>query len=822
MGETPSLPPPDALTFGERLHALREAAGLSQEELAARASLSTDAISSLERGTRTHPYPATVRALADALDLDPQRRAELVTTLPRRHRARRHAAPTTTPGSLDLPPAATALHGRDGDIGAVCDLLGSPATRLVTLTGPGGIGKSRLAVAVAQRVSGDIRDGVAFVGLASVPDETLVLPEIGRALRVDAERTGSDDAVLDTLLPLELLLLLDNLEHLPGAAAVVSRLLTSCPGLKVLATSRASLRVRGEFEYDVSPLALPDLEVRDPAALVASPAALLLIERGRAVRRELAVHPQDVPALAAICHRLAGLPLALELAAAGLRVLDPVGLLARLDDVLATPASADLPARQRSMRATLDWSYGLLTEQDKAVFRLASVFVGGFTLEAAEAVVNDEDMLGAVERLTAQSLWTATSSASGALRHGMLEPVAQYARSLLAEDEEAAARWAHAEFFLAQAEQAEQALQWDGQQVRALHLFDTDEGNFWAALEWSISSRRGDIAGRLTWALFIFWWVRGRRQRGRRIANQVLELELTEVLRARALHVAAALPEPGKEPARTIEDTYLQSVELAQRAGDFATAAASATGAGLIALGGGDLVTAEHRLRGAFRRRSEQVLGRMECRAGSQLVGGGAEAFGDADGAVEHAAQALALTGRRADLLSQSIGLYNPGQAELALGQRTARRGNTWSKRPGCASRRGTPATCHISSTRSPRPSSRRERGTRGHAARRGRGAAGGRRVDVYSWYADDFERREPDASQVPQRSVKLGSNVRFDAGRSWPGRRGRTRQGEGPPPPGDCQGRVSDQCRGSGGVVRRAHRYRSEGSSSQPRRGGS
>lgn len=188
------------------------------------------------------------------------------------------SGPTATPGSLDLPAEVTVLHGRDGDVEAVCGLLGRLATRLVTLTGPGGIGKSRLAVAVAQRVAGDIRDGVAFVGLASVLDETSVLPEIGRALRVEAERTCSDDAVLNTLLPLELLLL-DNLEHLPGAAAVVSRLLTTCPELRILVTSRASLRVRGEFEYDVPPLALPDLDGRDPAALLASPAALLLVER---------------------------------------------------------------------------------------------------------------------------------------------------------------------------------------------------------------------------------------------------------------------------------------------------------------------------------------------------------------------------------------------------------------------------------------------------------------------------------------------------------------------------------------------------------------
>jgi predicted ATPase len=645
----------------------------------------------------------------------------------------------------------TPLFGRNEDLDVVCDLIKGSSTRLVTLTGPGGIGKSRLAIAVAQRMSGDIRDGVAFVPLASVLDETLVLPEIGRALRVDAERIGSDDAILDTLLPLELLLLLDNLEHLPGAAAVVSKLLSSCPGLKILATSRASLRVRGEVEYDVPPLSLPDLHAGDLVALSASPAASLLVERGRAVRREFAVRPRDVPALAAICHRLAGLPLALELAAVGLRVLDPVSLLTRLDDVLAMPGTVDLPARQRSMRATLDWSYGLLAEQDRALFRVASVFVGGFTLEAAEAVAGFGSTLEALQRLTQQSLCTTGTSSSGALRHGMLEPVAQYARSLLAEDEELAARSAHAEFFLAQAEKAGQDLQ-GGQQVQALDWFDTEEGNLWSALKWSVSSCRGDVAGRLTWALYIFWWVRGRRERGRRMVRQVLDLELTDLLRAQALHVAAALPEPGTEPVNEIEDTYLESAEVAERCGDLGTAAASANGAGLMALARGDLVTAEQRMRHGLS--AAQHAGVHGEWSGSLIhihLATARRLQGDYEGAVQHAEQALGLTGRRADLLSHSIALYNLAQAELGLGQRVTAREHLVEAAGLCQQTRDAANLSYILDALA---AAELDAG-KGERVATLLGAAEGLREaygsTVYTWYAADLQVREQRAGQVRQ-----------------------------------------------------------------------
>jgi predicted ATPase len=548
--------------------------------------------------------------------------------------------------------------------------VGSSSRRLVTLTGTGGIGKTRLAVAAAEQLGSTMADGVAFVPLAPVLDEALVWPEVGRALGVDAPgRAGAAEEVLRASASLQVLLVLDNCEHLPGAAGIVAELLDFCPDMTLLVTSRAPLRLRSETEYLVPPLELPQRGDIGLGALRTSPAASLLVERGRAVRRDLVVRPEEAAAVAEICHRLAGLPLALELAAIGLRVLDPAALLQRLDDVLARGGPVDLPPRQRTLRATLDWSYGLLSEPDRAVFRRASVFVGGFTLAAAEAVVGGTDLLGAVERLTAQSLCRVVSSDSGGLRYGMLEPVAQYARSLLLGDEEATARLAHAEYFLEQIERADQTLLGAGQLV-SLRLFDTEEGNLWSALDWAAADGRADLAGRLTWASFIFWWLRGRRERGRRLTAQVLALELPDALRARALHVAAALSEPQEQPPDVVENLYLDSVALAQRCEDRAVEAPSAIGAGLIALERGDPVTAERRLRGGLSaaQRSGERGEWSEGLAHTWLAM--ARRFqGDASGAVAHAHEALAITRRRGDMLSECIALYNLANAELTLGR---------------------------------------------------------------------------------------------------------------------------------------------------------
>ena len=292
--------------FPEQLRSLREATGLSQEELAERAGLSTDAVSALERGTRTHPYPATVRALSDALSLTPDQRASLIAAVLQRRRGAARVVPPELSQGGGLPVPADPLVGREEDLAAVTELLGDGRSRLVTLTGPGGVGKTRLALAVAH--SWTSRDGVRFVPLAGVMDPALVVPEILRILGV-ATASQVDARALASM---DVLLVLDNFEHLTDAAVSIAELLAAAPEVVVLVTTRTPLRIRGEIEYQVQPLTLPPPGCEDPGALVGSPAAALLMSRGRAVRRELTLTPTQAGAVADICHRLSGLPLALE------------------------------------------------------------------------------------------------------------------------------------------------------------------------------------------------------------------------------------------------------------------------------------------------------------------------------------------------------------------------------------------------------------------------------------------------------------------------------------------------------------------------------
>ena len=397
-------------SFGGRLRELREAAGLSQEELASKANLSPNAVAALEQGRRRRPYPHTVRSLAEALGLSEGERRSLLSSVPARGGATVEATPPVegaAPTSA-LPRPATSLLGRERELGEVGGLLLRPDVRLVTLTGVGGVGKTRLALEVARGATGDFPDGAAFVALAPLSDPALVLPTIVRTLGLrEGEGRGPGDVLRAYLGEKDFLLVLDNFEHLLGAATEVAGLVEACPGLVVLVTSRAPLRVRGEREYPLGPLALP-ASTRSPAEedVVGSPSGRLFLERARDVSPGFAATPGNAGAVAAICWRLAGIPLALELAAARTRLLDPGSLLLRLDEALSTVGARDLPERQRTMRAALDWSHGLLSESEQRLLRRLSVFAGGFALSAAEAVgaVDGEGVVGLLGGLVEQSL----------------------------------------------------------------------------------------------------------------------------------------------------------------------------------------------------------------------------------------------------------------------------------------------------------------------------------------------------------------------------------------------------------------------------------
>ena len=595
-----------ASSFGARLRSLRQAVGMTQEELANRAGLSPNAVSALERGQRRRPYPHTVRALAEALG-DEDKRAALLAAVSARGGAASSTAAEDTPApapapsssvSFAIPRPATPLVGRERELEEVASLLGQGETRLLTLTGIGGVGKTRLATEVAREAAEDFSDGAVFVGLAPLDDPALVLSTIARTLGLkEGEGRTPAEALVDHLRDKGLLLVLDNFEHLLEAAPEVARLIEACPGLAVLATSRAPLRIRGEREYPVPPLRLPP-STRSPAEkdVLESPSGRLFLERARAVSLGFEITQRNAEAVAAICWRLAGLPLALELAAAKVRILEPAALLPRLDRALSTTSARDLPERQRTMRAALDWSYKLLSKPEQELLRRLSVFTSGFSLEAAEAVGatdSDNEVIYLLEGLVEQSLVEANPDpGSEGVHYGMLEPVRQYALERLEESGEAEElRLHHARYYLALVEAAEPELM-GARQVEWLDRLERENDNLRAAMLWVLSAGDYDTAARLGWGLWSFWWLHGHYGEERRWMEVALEHELPPALRARALHTAGSMAY-AQGDSSAAEEHWQEALRLSQRSGDVAVEALSWTGFGLIEMSRLDYGTAE-------------------------------------------------------------------------------------------------------------------------------------------------------------------------------------------------------------------------------------
>ncbi len=447
------------MSFGADLRRFRTAAGLTQEELARRAGLTANGVSSLERGTRTHPYPHTVRALAEALGLSEQQRHALMAAAGRGAAVDTGVTAALPQPGLGRPP--TPMVGREHEADELVRLLEGGQVRLVTLTGPGGVGKTTLAMDVAQRAGAAFPDGVAVVPLAPLSDASVLRSVILTSTTALAQRGSvSESAALEGLRTRRMLLVLDNFEHLVEAAPDVGGLIAECPTITILVTSRARLRLRGEIEFRVQPLALP-ASTRDPAPadVEDSAAGRLFVDRARAVQPGFTVTADTAASVAAICWRLGGLPLALELAASKVGVLPPQMLLDRLDTALSAGWARDLPERQHTLRATLDWSYRLLSADAQVLLRHLAVFAGGFSLEAAEALagadVGADRVLGLLEELVEHSLVVVVALRDGRAQYGMLEPIRQYATDLLrAAGQEEASRREHAAYFLGVAERA--------------------------------------------------------------------------------------------------------------------------------------------------------------------------------------------------------------------------------------------------------------------------------------------------------------------------------------------------------------------------------
>jgi predicted ATPase/class 3 adenylate cyclase len=443
----------------------------------------------------------------------------------------------------NLPAQPTPLVGRESELGEVRDLLGGEEVRVLTLTGPGGIGKTRLGLQVGAELLDEFEDGVFFVALAPLTDPALVVSAIASPLGVVETGERSLKEGLETYLrDKELLLLLDNFEQVLDAGRLVGELLSECPRLKVLATSRSVLRVYGEQEYPVGPLKLPDHK-RLPSIerLTQYEAVRLFIERAKAARPDFSVTNENAPAVAEICVRLDGLPLAIELAAARIKLLTPRAMLERLSSrlKLLRGGARDLPERQRTLRGTIEWSHALLEESERVLFARLAVFSGGRTLEAIEAVCDAKgdlavDTLDGVSSLLDKSLLRQEEGPEGEPRFVMLETIHEFAREKLqASGEAEETRRLHAEYFLALAEEAEPELS-GADQLACLERLEAEHDNMRAALQWSLE-KEPETALRLAVALARFWEMRARFVEG----SGWLEAALRQSSRAEAVTDAA-------------------------------------------------------------------------------------------------------------------------------------------------------------------------------------------------------------------------------------------------------------------------------------------
>jgi predicted ATPase/DNA-binding XRE family transcriptional regulator len=649
---------------------MREKFGLTQEELAGRAGLSPNAVSALERGQRRRPYPHTVRALADALELPGEERAALLKAVPARDEPASSGDEAAASSPSRLPRPVTLLLGREREIEQIAALISQPDLRVLTLTGIGGVGKTRLATEAAREVEASYPDGVAFVGLASLSDPALFVPTVLRSLgQGEAEGRSAGEALIQHLRERRLLLVLDNFEQLLDAAPAVATLVEECPWLTVLVTSRAPLRVRGEREYAVPPLALPaSTRSPDEAAVAGSSSGRLFLERARAVSSSFEITAENAAAVAAICWRLAGLPLALELAAAKVRFLDPAALLPRLDQALSTAWARDLPERQRTMSATLDWSLGLLDAPEQRLFRRLSVFVGGFTLEAAEAVGEDGtsgETLGHLGTLVEQSL-VFVEAGDGENRYGMLEPVRQYARAKLEQSGEYGATVReHAEHFLQFAEWAAPEL-WGYEQAAWFDRLERESGNLRAAISRSLDAGEHEIAARFCWALWIFWWARGYHQEGREWTEAALGGQVSSALRSRALSVAASMAYAQGDHGAA-GDYWREALRISVGEEDALAEGYARAGTGLFEMSRSEFEAAASRFQAAlpiFERHGEEFMASLvRTWTGTTFL-----ARGEPETARRMFEEGLESARRRGNSLGTYVALYNLAQLALVAG----------------------------------------------------------------------------------------------------------------------------------------------------------
>jgi predicted ATPase/DNA-binding XRE family transcriptional regulator len=647
--------------FAVQLKALREAAGFTQEELATIAGLSVHAVSALERGERRRPQVETVRALSAALDLTATTRDALLASA----RSPAQSAAVDELSAVALPLAPTVLLGREVDVQTLRQWIADPTARLITLTGPGGVGKTRLALELARSIAAEGTARVVFVALAAVWNAPFVASAIAEALGL------SDVTPLDLPTRARIacgdqptLLVLDNFEQVLDAAPIVAELLTSVASLRVLATSRSSLRLRGEREYSVGPLALNE-DATSPADLVRSPAVRLFVERVRDVRPDFRLTTANGPTVAAICRRLDALPLALELAAPWLKVLTAEDLLNRLahDVLLSAVGPRDLPERQQTMNATVAWSYQLLAPEERRAFRRLSALAGRYPIEAAVAVLVGSDassasgegalltLAGLIDKslLLRAEVPTATRPL-----YQTLETVRAFAAlELAASGESDDALAGLARYCLDEATLAAGGLI-GAEQAEWLERVRDNLENYRGALSWLIERGRADQAADIACGLMWFWVIRGHTAEGLRWYEEILGLSSLAPRRESRTLAGAARMSYTQGDLTDATGRLNRVLTLAESVGDIDTVAQAENQLGHIERKRGNLSAARDRFARSFtlfRARS------IEWGAGSALHGLAIVALATGDVA------------RAEDLLDEAtLELRNAGPWFLTLG----------------------------------------------------------------------------------------------------------------------------------------------------------
>ena len=546
-------------SFGYWLRLKRKALDLTRDALADRVGCSVSMIRKLEDEER-HPSAQIAELLAEIFKIPTTERTAFL----RFARGDWGAAPSLGDEEVpwrastqalaqhprsNLPATFTSLIGRDKDIAAVHDYLTNPDIRLVTLIGPGGIGKTRLSIASASKSLAEFSDGVFFVALAALDQPSLIPSATLQALGyIEKNNLSPEERLIEGIANKRMLLVLDNCEHLiDDIARFASSLLSACSHLKILTTSREALRIPGEWLYSVPALELPkEYSIVDVEIISEFPALMLFAERARAARSDFALNAENIRAVAAICAQLDGLPLAIELIAAHVKALSLEQIAARLDDrfALLTSGSRVASSRQQTLRATLDWSYELLTQPERELFRQLSVFVGGFTLEALESVAqldSNGSVLHALSRLVDKSLVIVEQRDN--IRYHLLETIRQYAGDKL--QESGTARWSHDRhlaYFLMYAEKAEPYLFSAEQRAWASRL-EIEHDNLRAALRWSLESDQAKAGLQMTGALAWFWHNNGHLSEGSRWLEKMLtsDHDVPGTERAKALRVSSMI-----------------------------------------------------------------------------------------------------------------------------------------------------------------------------------------------------------------------------------------------------------------------------------------